>query len=456
MESKKELRFIDLFAGLGGFHLALKSLGCRCVFASELKEDLRHLYTINFPEMVGKTESGINKIEGDITQVRPEDIPPHDILCAGFPCQPFSQAGKRMGFEDKERGNLFYNILAIIDVHKPRYVILENVANLEGHDHGNTWTTINDELTERHYSVKKAILSPHQFGIPQHRKRIYIVCENEDYGHLDGFEFPEEQSIECDINKIIDSDETHYQHLKVETRHQLEVWSDFLHLCTEHHVEIPSFPIWAMEFGANYDYTPGHTPSAVSLYDLRGRRGILGRKIIGTNRKQCLGCIPPYSRVDMEEFPKWKMKYIEQNRAFYNANREWLDPWKVQIRDFAPSHQKLEWNCGKVPAVLDDKIIQFRASGIRVKLPTFSPALNLVGTQIPILPWVKLPEDSRQGDETKGRYMTVHEASKLQGMEDLKFGDDNFKLSISRSYEALGNAVNVAIVKLIAERMIKR
>ena len=158
----------------------------------------------------------------------------------------------------------------------------------------------------------------------------------------------------------------------------------------------------------------------------------------------------------MEEFPKWKMKYIEQNRAFYNANREWLDPWKVQIRDFAPSHQKLEWNCGKVPAVLDDKIIQFRASGIRVKLPTFSPALNLVGTQIPILPWVKLPEDSRQGDETKGRYMTVHEASKLQGMEDLKFGDDNFKLSISRSYEALGNAVNVAIVKLIAERMIKR
>lgn len=129
------LKFIDLFAGLGGFHLALKSMGCECVFASELREDLRKLYAINFPEMKGKTESGINKIEGDITAIKPEDIPDHDILCAGFPCQPFSQAGKRLGFnDDKDRGNLFYNICAIIDAHRPRYVFLENVANLKGHD----------------------------------------------------------------------------------------------------------------------------------------------------------------------------------------------------------------------------------------------------------------------------------------------------------------------------------
>ena len=102
------MRFIDLFAGLGGFHLALTNLGHECVFASELREDLRRLYAINFPDMQGKTATGINKIEGDITAVRPQDIPAHEILCAGFPCQPFSQAGKRQGFQDeKERGNLF-------------------------------------------------------------------------------------------------------------------------------------------------------------------------------------------------------------------------------------------------------------------------------------------------------------------------------------------------------------
>ena len=100
------LKFIDLFAGLGGFHLALKQLGCECVFASELKDELRKLYKINFPE----TEL----IVGDIKEVQPQDIPHHDILCAGFPCQPFSQAGKRQGFKDeKERGNLFYNIITI-------------------------------------------------------------------------------------------------------------------------------------------------------------------------------------------------------------------------------------------------------------------------------------------------------------------------------------------------------
>ncbi|MEE1276434.1 MAG: DNA (cytosine-5-)-methyltransferase [Fibrobacteraceae bacterium] len=96
-----------MFAGIGGFHLALKELGCDCVFASEIKEDLRKLYKINFPETP--------IIEGDITKISPNEIPSHDILCAGFPCQPFSQAGKRQGFNDeKKRGNLFYNILEIV------------------------------------------------------------------------------------------------------------------------------------------------------------------------------------------------------------------------------------------------------------------------------------------------------------------------------------------------------
>ena len=111
---------------------------------------------------------------------------------------------------------------------------------------------------------------------------------------------------------------------------------------------------------------------------------------------------------------------------------------------------KLEWNCGNVAPIISDKIVQFRASGIRIKNPTFSPALNLVGTQIPIFPWVAIP-----GKDDYGRYMSVQEAAKLQGMQKLKFGNKEFELSKTRIYEALGNAVNVQLVKKIAKRLIR-
>ena len=143
-------RFIDLFAGLGGFHLALHALGHECVFASELKEDLQTLYKQNFPG---------TPIFGDITQIDPNDIPAHDIICAGFPCQPFSQAGKREGFNDsKQRGTLFDYICAIVAKHRPKYLILENVQNLKTHDNGNTWKVIQEKLAELNYDVKADIL----------------------------------------------------------------------------------------------------------------------------------------------------------------------------------------------------------------------------------------------------------------------------------------------------------
>lgn len=269
--------------------------------------------------------------------------------------------------------------------HQPRYVILENVSNLKGHDNGNTWKTIKNELENLEYEVVDAIISPHEFGIPQHRRRIYIVCEHQKYGHLEGFAFPHEDNPkECNISDIIDYDETNYQHLKDDTRMQLDVWREFLKLCRKNKVAVPSFPIWAMEFGATYDYEE-QTPFSMSLAELKRQRGTLGRPIEGTTRKECLACLPSYSRVDAEAFPDWKIKYIKQNRCFYLENKSWLDPWREKIRDFCPSHQKMEWNCGDAEPVLDDKIIQFRASGIRIKMPTFSPALNLVGTQVPIM-----------------------------------------------------------------------
>ena len=448
------LKFIDLFAGLGGFHFALEDLGCECVFASELKEDLRKLYKINFPGC---------KIEGDITKIDPNDIPAHDILCAGFPCQPFSQAGKRQGFNDEQdRGNLFTYICNILEIHRPRYVLLENVSNLKGHDNGNTWDVIYHKLSNSieegglNYDVRYEILSPHQFCIPQHRRRIYIVCENRDYGSLESFKFPNTTTRGCDITKVINEDDNDFLPLRKDTRHQLEVWQDFIDQCVAHKVDIPSFPIWAMEFGADYNYRDT-APAYQTVDELSKTHGKLGAKVIGETIDNCLPCLPIYAQTKKDKkFPDWKIRYIEQNREFYLNNRDWLDPWIKKIEDFENSHQKMEWNCGKdATPTLFDKIIQFRASGIRVKNPTFSPALNLCGTQIPILPWVKLPKEKvKEGEATTGRYMTRHEAAKLQGMLKLKFGDENFQLSVPRSYAALGNAINVTVVKHIAKNLI--
>lgn len=449
--AKKKYTFIDLFAGLGGFHFALSELGYECVFASELREDLRKLYTINFPG---------TRIEGDITKIKPEDIPSHDILCAGFPCQPFSQAGKRQGFNDeKDRGNLFTYICKILNHHHPQYVFLENVSNLKGHDGGNTWKTIKTMLDNLEYDVAEpAILSPHQWGIPQHRRRIYIVCRYRHDGDLSYFKFPEPpRKKNSNIKQIIDEADPDYIKLKADTREQLAIWQEFIDQTIAHGQKIPRFPIWAMEFGADYNFVDS-APAFQPINKLRGKHGHLGKEIRGISKGACLACLPVYAQTNKSIiFPDWKIKYIQQNRDFYHRNKDWLDTWIEKVRLFENSHLKMEWNCGdEASPTLEDKIIQFRASGIRVKLPTFSPALNLVGTQIPIFPWVKLPKKNLKPDEPDhGRYMTRKEASLLQGMKIIKFGDEKYSLSLTRSFEALGNAVNVTIVKHIAKNLIQ-
>lgn len=441
---KKKYTFIDLFAGLGGFHLALSSLGHKCVFASELREDLRRLYSINFPE---------TRIEGDITKFTPQDIPNHDILCAGFPCQPFSQAGNQLGFEDEGRGNMFYVIRDILREKYPKYLFLENVANLKGHDGGRTWNIIEKELHRVGYDIDEKILSPHQFGIPQHRKRIYIVGIRRDMGIINNFHFPEPTDKPCNIQDIIDENDKNYIPLKDETRRYLEIWSEFVKLAAENHCKLPGFPIWAMEFGATYDYDE-IPPCHQKVSQLKGKRGKLGRVISGRSHAQLMTQLPIYAqdeRKNGEKFQDWKIRYIRQNREFYTANKSWIDAWIHNIQDLQNSHMKFEWNCGSNASMtLDDKIIQFRASGVRVKLPSFSPALNLVGTQIPIFPWVHVPDSDKLG-----RYMTIKEAARIQGMENLRFEDENFQMTPTRCFEALGNAVNVEVVRKIAEVLIK-
>ena len=464
MTKKKPYTFIDLFAGLGGFHLALQQLGCKCVFASELKEDLRKLYQLNFPELDEKY------LKGDITMVDVNDIPSHDILCGGFPCQPFSQAGKRLGFQDEGRGDLFFKICEIIQHHRPRYIFLENVSNLKGHDNGDTWRVIKRELEKLGYYVPEPeILSPHQFGIPQHRRRIYIVGLRKDL--IDSkepkpFEFPNEKKEKnCDITTIIDSSDTDIQPLALKTLQQLKVWQKFLTELKKRNRAIPRFPIWAMEFDADYEYED-IAPFKQTKKQLKGHKGKLGWEINGPSKEDCLKQLPIYAQTDTaDKFPEWKIRYIRQNREFWTENADWLSSWIEYIKDWDNSHQKLEWNCrGNNDGDLKHKIIQFRASGIRVKLPTFSPALNLVGTQVPILPWIELPKECipvysdeeleqyglTQDDIRFGRYLSTKEAAALQGMGKLKFGH----LSRTRIYEALGNAVNVDIVTIIAKKLL--
>lgn len=445
---QKKFTFIDLFAGIGGFHLAMDKLGGKCVFASEIKYDLRLLYKENF----GMDCFGdINELDFDDFNILPEHF---DFLCAGFPCQPFSKAGKQEGFNDsKDRGNLFWKIEEILESRKPEFLLLENVPNLKSHDSGNTFSVISNEL-KKNYDIKDAILSPHFWGIPQHRTRIYIAGRLKEKGGLKDFEFPQgDKNCKCNINSIIDENDNDYMTLRPQIRKHLEAWQHFLEILSENKIQIPSFPIWAMEFGATYNYE-NTAPFYQQQRTLVGKKGAFGEEIKGNSKDDLLQCLPIYAQTNKteasHEFPEWKKNYIKWNREFYQKNKSVLDQWLPEIRTlgFENSHQKFEWNCGQdknAKPTLKDKIIQFRASGIRVKLPTYSPALVLTTTQIPIFSWVNTPNG-----ET-GRYMTRKEAAKLQCMEGLKHYPD----TISQAFRAFGNAVNVEVVRRIAEKLLE-
>jgi DNA (cytosine-5)-methyltransferase 1 len=169
-----EYKFIDLFAGIGGFHLALHNLGAECVFASEWDEKARKTYEINFKNKSPDLFSSGNFV-GDITKVNKKRIPDFDILTAGFPCQPFSQAGHKKGFDDL-RGTLFFDIAEIIRIKKPKAFFLENVRHLYSHDNGKTFETIRSVLTEElGYSFHHSIVKASEHGLPQLRPRLFMI-----------------------------------------------------------------------------------------------------------------------------------------------------------------------------------------------------------------------------------------------------------------------------------------
>ena len=170
--------YIDLFAGIGGFHLAMDNIGGKCVFASEWDQNCRKTYTVNFSEKCPDLFQNGN-FAGDITLVDVSTIPDHDVLCAGFPCQPFSQAGQKLGFNDT-RGTLFFNVAEIVKEKKPKAIFLENVRGLLNHDKGKTFAVIKNTIEELGYTFHYKIVKASDFNCPQHRPRLFMICFRND------------------------------------------------------------------------------------------------------------------------------------------------------------------------------------------------------------------------------------------------------------------------------------
>lgn len=199
----KNFTFIDLFAGLGGFRLALESLGAKCVYSSEWDEPVRKIYTKNFGDVPA----------GDITKIDENSVPNHDILCAGFPCQAFSISGKQRGFEDS-RGTLFFDVARIIKAKKPKVVFLENVKNFATHDGGKTLEVVKETIKELGYTFHQKVLNSVDYGIPQKRERIYMICFRNDL-NVSTFEFPKAFELKRHVEDFLIEDEKMLEKLYV-------------------------------------------------------------------------------------------------------------------------------------------------------------------------------------------------------------------------------------------------
>ena len=389
----ESLKFIDLFSGIGGFHLALKSLGATCVLACDIDEKCREMYEKNF---------GIKPKE-DITKLNENEIPDFDILCGGFPCQAFSHAGKQGGLEDT-RGTLFRDVCRILRAKKPKYFLLENVKNLKGHDGGKTWITIHKCLVESGYKTYDSpiVLSPHQIGVPQHRERVFILGVRDDLvpegTNLKAF--PPLNPTPTDIHKILldDADVPAGSSLSKTDLEVVELWEEVVqHFSKKIPVyKLPTFPMWSDDWD---------------------------------------------SVEDLSALPDWKQKFIRQNREFYQANKDFLEAWLKKARtcaSFAGARRKFEWQCGSFKAgdSLWKLLFQFRPSGIRVKRATYSPALVAMAQIVAV--------------GAKKRKLVPREVARLQSFPD----DYKIHPSSSVAYKQFGNSVNVKVIEHMAKHLL--
>ncbi len=410
-------RFIDLFAGVGGFHAALKALGGECVYAVEIDKAAAAVYHRNW---------GHDPL-GDITKDATKtvmNVPAHEVLAAGFPCQPFSKSGAQRGM-DETRGTLYWNILQIIEKRKPKVVLLENVRNLAGPRHIHEWNVIIETLREQGYRVSDtpAIFSPHLLppergGRPQVRERVFITATHNPTGLDDDFEVDPvalasdmidgwKPKVEWHLEDLLD--DTHNVpgcDLSKPERKWIDAWDDFIQQWYEHTEgrRPPGFPIWADEW----------------------------KKTARLVKK--FGMVPTYDMLMEADdlLPRWKAGHEAKNHSLYWTNREWIDAWTkkhaVYTQAFPASRRKLEWQAQDTPR-LWDTVMHLRPSGIRAKAPTYLPAL------------VAITQTSIVGP--RERRLSPRETARLQGLPDTyDFGDQR----PAATYKQMGNGVNVGVV----------
>lgn len=402
-------KFIDLFAGVGGFHQAMRYLGGECVMAAEINEECRKTYALNY--RIKEEE-----IRRDVNDIEPESIEAFDVLCAGFPCQPFSKAGAQKGFNDKTRGNLFYKIMEILDGHpEVKFVILENVRNLA--DKSENWDVITRELMQRNFYITEEpiILSPSDFGIPQIRERVYILGIRKDIRNenilSNGYIHENDLNLsqyykKCkmgDAWSILEDNVDDSYIISPEQEEMILAWDEF-RKGTD--IKVIGFPIWLDSFGLGID---------------------------DDNEV--------YSQQGYDDMPAWKQNFLKRNRQFYIDNRTFIDNWaqKYKMQDKIRLYKKFEWNCGTDVTDIHNAIIQIRQSGIRVKRPTYYPSLVAI-VNTPIV-W----------DQHKGHFrkITPREAANLQSFH----GSFKFQGTDATQYKQLGNSVNVRILKILGQNL---
>jgi len=410
------IRFIDLFAGIGGFHAAGNSFGWECVFANEYDAAASKIYELNW---------GINPF-GNIHEYtrgrRKKSIPKHDVLFAGFPCQPFSKSGKQLGMNE-DRGSLFHDIVYIIKNQKPSLVVLENVRNIAGPRHSHEWDYIIKKLRSLGYRVssKPFIVSPHRIppaygGTPQARERVFIVgtklpssnykLVDKDLSLIFPTDFdswdPNNWDLFSDLPLEENTSSLNFKYrLKSDEIEILESW-DYLvkeMLTEKKNLKLPGFPLWSDIWGVKPIY------------------------------------------VKDSKAPEWKKDFESKNRQFYLENKSIIDAWLKKfsiIRDSIPSKRKFEWQAQNLKSLWEG-LIHFRPSGIRVKRPTYVPALVAI-TQTTIIGPYK-------------RRITPSECSRLQGMfNNFTFGVQSDVLS----YKQLGNGVSVGSVYQVIKAVVNR
>ena len=415
MRKKNHFTFVDLFAGIGGFHGALSSMGGYCVLASEIDKYAASVYERNWGM---RPEGDIRDFASAKRVTLPKSDQKISVLTGGFPCQPFSKSGKQEGMEE-ERGTLFDNIMNIVEKRHPSVVILENVRNLAGPRHKHEFDYIIGRLRTAGYQVsaEPSIFSPHKIreefgGRPQIRERLFITAtfaprlRDNEPGKLTLLpEVVKEDVHDWNVLDYLDDEINHdnMSRLTDEEVQWIEAWEQFLRaMRSRTSSKLPGFPLWSDEWVA---------PSSNSS---RKRR--------------------------LSEVPDWKKSFLRSNWAFYDAHSQVIDKWRRRsdVESFPASRRKLEWQAQDEKS-LWGCTLHLRPSGIRVKKLTYLPALVAM-SQTSIIGPLK-------------RKLTPMEAARLQGLpEDFDFGDQ----PISKTYHQLGNGVNVGVVQQVLRAHVLR